>query len=135
MPPATIKSEEIQKPLRSEEEIMLDFLLESIMGFPPDAEEKQALTNAGVRSIMDIFTMEVDLFSQLTYNAGTERESLRLLDVSKLRKLAPSMTHCVIVKTSLRSRTTSGQPWTPKTGVNIVSTPKVLEESLNHQQL
>ena len=74
MPPTTIKSEEIQKPLKSEEEIMLDFLLVSIMGFPPDSEVKQALTDAGVRSIMDIFTMEVNLFGQLTYKAGTERE-------------------------------------------------------------
>ena len=101
MPPTTIKSEEIQKPLKSEEEIMLDFLLVSIMGFPLNSEVKQALTNAGVRSIADIFTMEVNLFGQLTYNAGTERESLRLLDVSKLRKIGPAMKHCVILKTSM----------------------------------
>ena len=59
------------------------------MGFHPDSEVKQALTDAGVRSIMDLFTMEIDLLSQLTYKVGTERESLRLLDISKLRKIGP----------------------------------------------
>ena len=33
--------------------------------------------------------MEIDLLSQLTYTVGTESESLRLLDVSKLRKIGP----------------------------------------------
>ena len=59
------------------------------MGFPTDSEAKQALNYAGVRSIDDLFTMEVELFSQLTYKVGTEKESLRLLDVSKLRKIGP----------------------------------------------
>ena len=67
--------------------ILLDYLLESIMGFPTDSKVKQALTDAGMQSIVDLFTMEIDLFSQLTYKVGTEWESLRLLDVSKLRKI------------------------------------------------
>ena len=55
MPPTTIKSEEeIQKPLRSDEEIMLDLLLVTIMGFPLNSEVKQALNDAGVCSIVDI---------------------------------------------------------------------------------
>ena len=89
MPPTSIKSETIQQPQKSDDEILLDYLLESIMGFPMDSEVKQALTNAGVRSIVDLFTMEIELLSQLTYKVGTERESLRLLDVSKLRKIGP----------------------------------------------
>ena len=90
MPPTTIKSEEeIQKPPRSEEEIMLDILLVMITGFPPDSEAKQALTHAGVRSIVDIFTLEDNLIGQLTYHDGTERVSLRPLDISKLRKIGP----------------------------------------------
>ena len=54
--------------------ILLDYLLESIVGFPTDSEVKQALTDAGVRSTLDLFTMEIDLLSQLTYKVGTERE-------------------------------------------------------------
>ena len=77
MPLTTIKSEEIQQPSKSIEETVLDHLLESIMGFPTNSEVKQALTNAGVRSIVDLFTMEIDLISQLTYKVGTERESLQ----------------------------------------------------------
>ena len=80
MLPTSIKSEVIQQPQNSDEEILLDYLLESIMGFPMNSEVKQALTVAGVRSIVDLFTMEIDLFIQLTYKVGTERESLRLLD-------------------------------------------------------
>ena len=34
------------------------------------------------------------------------------------------MKHCVIVKMSMRSRTTSGQPWTPKTGNESCVNPK-----------
>ena len=59
------------------------------MGIPTDSEVKQALTNAGVRSIVDLFTMEIEHFSQLTYKVGTESERLRLLDVSKLTKIGP----------------------------------------------
>ena len=91
MPPTTIKSEEeeIQKPPKSDEEIMLDLLLMTIMGFPPNSDVKQALNDAGVRSIVDIFTLEDDLIGQLTYHDGTERVSLKLLDISKLRKIGP----------------------------------------------
>ena len=67
MPPTSIKSEAIQQPQKSADEILLNYLLESIMGFPTDSEVKQALTDAGVRSILDLFTMEIDLLSQLTY--------------------------------------------------------------------
>ena len=74
MPHTSIKSEAIQQPQKSDEEILLEYLLESIMGFPMDSEVKQALTNAGVRSIMDLFTMEIDLFCQLTYKVGPESE-------------------------------------------------------------
>ena len=42
------------------------------MGFPADSKVKQALTDAGVQSIMDLFTMEIDHFSQLTYKVVTE---------------------------------------------------------------
>ena len=102
-----------------------DLLLVTIMGFPPNSDVKQALTDARVHSIVDIFTLEDDLISHLTYHDGTERVSLKLLDISKLRKLAPSMKRYVTVRTSMRSRTTSGQPtWNPETGVNIVLTPK-----------
>ena len=83
----TIKSEEIQQPQKSVDKTVLDYLLESIMGFPMDSEVKQALFDAGMRSPLDLFTMEIDLLSQLTYKVGTERERLRLLDVSKLRKI------------------------------------------------
>ena len=76
MLPTTIKAEEIQKPPRSEEE-MLNLLLVTIMGFPPNSEVKQALNDAGVRSIRDIFTLEDDLISQLTYHDDTERVSDR----------------------------------------------------------
>ena len=91
MPPTTIKSEEeeIQKLRRSDEEILLDLLLVMIMGLPPNSDVKQALNDAGVRSIVDIFTLEDDLISQLTYHDGTERVSLKLLDISKLRKIGP----------------------------------------------
>ena len=66
MQPSTIKSEEeaILKPPKSNDEIMLDLLLMTIMGFPPNSDVKQALTDAGVRSIVDIFTLEDDLISQ-----------------------------------------------------------------------
>ena len=74
MTPTSIKSEAIQQPQKSDDEILLDYLLESIMGFPTDSEVKQALTDAGVWSIVDLFTMEIDLLSQLTYKVGTERE-------------------------------------------------------------
>ena len=91
MQPSTIKSEEeaILKPPKSDEEIMLDLLLVTIMGFPPNSDVKQALTDAGVRSIMDIFTLEDDLISHLTYHDGTERVSLKLLDISKAQKNWP----------------------------------------------
>ena len=88
MPTTSIKSEAIQQPQNSDEEILLGYLLES-MGFPTDSKVKQAVTDAGMRSIMDFFTMEIDLFSQLTYKVGTVWESLRLLDVSNLRKIGP----------------------------------------------
>ena len=71
MPPTSIKSEAIQQPQKSDEEILLDYLLELTMVFPTDSKVKQALTDAGVQSIMDLFTMEIDLFSQLTYKVGT----------------------------------------------------------------
>ena len=71
MLPTSIESEAIQQPQKSDEEILLGYLLES-MGFPSDSEVKQALTDAGVRSIVDLFTMEIDLFSQLSYKVGTE---------------------------------------------------------------
>ena len=48
MPPTSIKLEALQQPQKSDEEILLDYLLESIMGFPTDSEAKQALTDAGV---------------------------------------------------------------------------------------
>ena len=57
-----------------DDENVLNHVLQTIMGFPMDSEVKQALTNAGVRSIVDLFTMEIDLLSQLTYKVGTERE-------------------------------------------------------------
>ena len=79
--------EALQQPQKFDDELWLDYLLESIMGFPMDSKAKQALTDAGVRSIMDLFTTEIDLFSQLTYKVGTERERLRLLDVAKPRKI------------------------------------------------
>ena len=59
------------------------------MGLPTESEAKQALADAGVRSIVDLFMMETELFGQLTYKVGSEKESLRLLDVSKLRKIGP----------------------------------------------
>ena len=122
MQPSTIKSKEeaILKPPKSDDEIMLDLLLVTIMGFPPNSDVKQALTDAGVRSIVDIFTLEDDLISHLTYNDGTERVSLKLLDISKLRKIGPFHELLCDRETSTRSRTTSGQPWNPKIGVNIV---------------
>ena len=89
MPPTSIKLEALQQPQKSDDELWLDFLLESIMGFPPNSDVKLALTDAGVRSIVDIFTLEDDLISHLTYNDGTERVSLKLLDISKLRKIGP----------------------------------------------
>ena len=48
-------------------------------------------------------------------------------------KSVPSMTHCVIEKTSLRSQITSGTLRTPMTGGNIVSIPKYLQEAPNHR--
>ena len=71
------------------------------MGFFTGYEVKQALTGAGVRSIMDLFTMEIDLVSQLTYKVGTERERVCGSWMSPSSgNLVPSMTHCVIEKTS-----------------------------------
>ena len=90
MQPTTIKSEEeIPQPQKSNEEIVLDILLITIMGFPPNSDVKQALNDAGVRSIVDIFTLEDNLISHLTYHDGTERVNLKLLDISKLRKIGP----------------------------------------------
>ena len=91
MQPSIIKTEEeaILKPPKSDEEIMLDLLLVMIMGFPPNSDVKQALNDAGVRSIVDIFTLEDNLISQLTYHDGTERVSFKFLDISKLRKIGP----------------------------------------------
>ena len=73
MQPTTIMKsveEEILKPPKSNEEIMLDLLLMTIMGFPPNSDVKQALNDAGVRSIVDIFTLEDDIIGQLTYHDG-----------------------------------------------------------------
>ena len=84
-PCCPLPSSQKQQSRKSEDETLLEYLLESIMGFPMDSEAKQALTSAGVKSIMDLFTMEVELFGQLTYKVGSEKESLKLLDVSKLR--------------------------------------------------
>ena len=74
MPPTSIKSEVIQQSQKSDNEILLDYLLESIISVPMDSEVKQALIDAGVQSIVDLFTMEIVLLSQLTYKVGTERE-------------------------------------------------------------
>jgi len=48
MLPTSIKSESIQQPQKSDEEILLNYLLELIMGFPTDSKVKQALTDAGM---------------------------------------------------------------------------------------
>jgi len=48
MLPTSIKSEAIQQPQKSDEEILLNYLLELIMGFPADSKVKQALTDAGM---------------------------------------------------------------------------------------
>ena len=120
MPPTTIKSKEIQQPQKSIEETFLDYLLESIMGFPMGSEVKQALSDAGVQSIVDLFTMEIDLISQLTYKVGTERESFRLLDVSKLRKIGPFHDALCDRENVYALSVYQRRPWTPATGGNIV---------------
>ena len=80
-------------------------------------------------------SLEDNLISHLTYNDGTERVSLKLLDISKLRKIGPFHEVLCDRENVYALTTTSGQPWNPKTGVNIVLTPKVLEEAPNRQQL
>ena len=138
MQPSTIKSEEeaILKTPKSDEEIMLDLLLVTIMGFPPNSDVKQALNDAGVRSIVDIFTLEDNLISHLAYHDGAERVSLKLLDISKLRKIGPfHEALCdrknVYALTDYQWATNvESQDWR-----EYCVDPKSLEEALNRQQL
>ena len=74
---------------QQEAQQLLDRVLEAIMGYPSNSEVKQALTFAGVESVNDLLTLDVESFSQLTYMAGTDEKRLRILDVVKLKKVSP----------------------------------------------
>ena len=72
-----------------DEESVLNHILQTIMGFPTDSDAWQALNAAGVMSVKDLLLLDGEMFTQLSFMAGTDEKKLKFLDVAKLRKFFP----------------------------------------------
>ena len=73
------------QPAQQHADILLNHLLEAIMGYPPNSQVKQALTSAGVGSVKDLLTLDGESFNHLAYMAGTDEKRQQILDVVKLK--------------------------------------------------
>ena len=67
MPTTRARATAAQSQSQLDKENVLNYVLQTIMGFPTDSDAGQALNAAGVMSVEDLLLLDGEMFAQLTF--------------------------------------------------------------------
>ena len=74
MPTTRARAMAAQTQGQLDDENVLEHVLQMIMGFPTDSEAAQALDDTGVKSVKGLLMLDGEMFTQLTFKAGTDEK-------------------------------------------------------------